>query len=100
MKRRNKNMYVISQKGTVTINAKSTIGFKINQEFMGEVFEISAISTDCAYIIGRYKTEERAKEVLQQLMDYYSEAEKRMVYAMGDGNYTFENPYYFKMPEE
>ena len=93
-------MYVISQEGDITINVKSTVGFKAEYcEFNGK-WEIRTIFPDCEYLIGKYDTEEKAKKVLQKLMDYYSETEKCMVYAMGDGNYTFENSYYFKMPKE
>ena len=96
-------MYVLSQKGDITINVKSTVGFKAQRIEFGEGWEIRTIFPDSEYRIAVYDTEERAKEVLQELMDYYSNIEKNLAYSAGNSNYipyTYECPYYFKMPKK
>ena len=60
-------MYVISQEGDITINVKSTVGFKAEYcEFNGK-WEIRTIFPDCEYLIGKYDTEEKAKKVYRSL---------------------------------
>lgn len=96
-------MYVISQEGDITINVKSTVGFKAEHCKFNGKWEIRTIFPDCEYLLGMYDTEERAKEVLQELMNYYSNIEKNLAYSTGNSNYipyTLQTPYYFNMPKE
>ncbi len=52
------------------------------------------------YSIGEYATEERAKEVLQEIIEHYNELERDVTYAQGDGGFTFNTKFYYEMPEE
>ena len=53
----------------------------------------------CAFL-GEYATEERAKEVLQEIIKYYNLLKKDSVYAMGDSGFIFEEKFYYEMPKE
>ena len=50
--------------------------------------------------LGLYTTEERAKEVLQEILKYYNSLKRKSVYAIGDGNFTFSEKFYYEMPKE
>lgn len=50
--------------------------------------------------LGAYATEERAKEVLQEIIEYYNELKRDVTYAQGDGGYTFNTKFYYEMPKE
>lgn len=50
--------------------------------------------------IGEYETEERAKEVLQEIIKHYNLLKKNSVYAMGDSGFIFEEKFYYEMPEK
>ena len=56
-------------------------------------------NADGAYELGQYATEERAKEVLQEIMEYYNSLTRKSVYAMGDDGFTFKEKFYYEMPE-
>ena len=50
--------------------------------------------------LGIYKTEERAKEVLQEIIRHYDELRRNSIYSMGDDKYVFGTRFYYEMPEE
>lgn len=52
------------------------------------------------YLLGVYATEERAKEVLQEIIERYDVLKKNTTYAQGDGGFTFNEHYYYEMPEK
>ena len=49
--------------------------------------------------LGSYKTKERWKEVLKDLVDHYDKLEKSKLYA-GSSYYNHEKSFVFYMPEE
>ena len=53
----------------------------------------------CAFL-GEYATEERAKEVLQEILERYNVLKKNTTYAQGDSGFTFNGHYYYEMPKE
>ena len=57
-------------------------------------------NTELGEELGEYKTEERAKEVLQEIIKYYNSLKRKSVYAMGDSGFTFEEKFYYEMPKE
>ena len=52
----------------------------------------------CAFL-GEYATEERAKEVLQEILERYDVLKKNTIYAQGDSGFTFNEHYYYEMPQ-
>ena len=50
--------------------------------------------------LGYYKTEERAKEILLQIVKWQNILRKNSVLAMADKGFTFPQKYYFEMPKE
>lgn len=65
-----------------------------------EIYLTDDILADRGARIGQYETEERAKEVLQEIIKYYNLLKKDSVYAMGDSGFIFEEKFYYEMPEE
>ena len=57
-------------------------------------------SKDYQTEIGRYSTKERAKEVLQEILERYNVLKKNTTYAQGDSGFTFNEHYYHEMPKE
>lgn len=51
-------------------------------------------------LLGQYKTIERAKEVLQEILERYDVLKKNTTYAQGDSGFTFNEHYYYEMPKE
>lgn len=51
-------------------------------------------------LIATYQTEEKAENVLQEIMEYYNQLKRNSVYAMGDDGFTFEEKFYYEMPED
>ena len=54
----------------------------------------------CELCIGEYETKKRAKEVLQEIIERYDVLKKNITYAQGDGGFTFNEHYYYEMPEK
>lgn len=52
------------------------------------------------YTIGEYETMERAKEVLQEILEYYDRLKTNIVYSISDKNYPLEMKSYYEMPED
>lgn len=50
--------------------------------------------------LGSYKTKERCKEVLKDLVEHYDKLEKSKLYAKGSSYYNHEKSFVFYMPEE
>lgn len=65
-----------------------------------EIYLTDDILADRGTRIGQYETEERAKEVLQEIIKYYNLLKKDSVYAMGDSGFIFEEKFYYEMPKE
>lgn len=62
-------------------------------------FSVEA-TADTNSTLGYYKTEERAKEILQEIVKKYDVLKKNTVYAQGDSGFTFNEHYYYEMPEK
>ena len=57
-------------------------------------------NTEIGEDLGEYATEERAKEVLQEILERYDVLKKNITYAQGDSGFTFNGHYYYEMPKE
>lgn len=91
-------MYVLSQKGDITINVKSTVGFKVEPNEFGKGWEIRTIFPNSTYRIAVYDTEERAKEVLQLILEKYNYITRALADMNGGNSKIFTC--YFEMPKE
>ena len=94
-------MIIVSQDKSVILNFDNTEAIAIlnpleNNEGM---FKVCAITpSDNEYTLGKYTTEERAKEVLQQIISRYEYAQRNLA----DSNDTspFDEVFVYKMPLE
>lgn len=93
-------MYVLSQKGDITINVKSTVGFKVEQNDFGKGWEIRTIFPNSGYRIAVYDTEERAKEVLREILEYYDWIEKNEIRSIASNCMFLTEKTYFEIPKE
>ncbi len=50
--------------------------------------------------LGQYLTEERAKEVLQEILKYYDSLKTNTIYAISDKDYPMDMKSYYEMPKE
>ena len=85
-------MIIVSQDKKVITNFNNTLGIQIETYFLngdGEKdYEVKVITEKGIYTIGTYDTEERAKEVLQEIIDMYkfnrceSIGQKNAIYKM------------------
>lgn len=50
--------------------------------------------------LGQYLTEERAKEVLQEILKYYDSLKTNTIYAISDKDYPMDIKSYYEMPKE
>lgn len=50
--------------------------------------------------LGQYLTEERAKEVLQEILKYYDSLKTNTIYAISDKDYPMDMKSYYDMPKE
>lgn len=91
-------MIIISQDKTEIINFNNIESIWICSDEEG-IFTIEA-TADTNTSLGKYKTEERAKEVLQEIVERYHVLKKNTVYAQGDSGFTFNEHYYYEMPEK
>ena len=91
-------MIIVSQDKTEIVNFNNIESVWISKEEEG-IFSIEA-TADTNASLGKYKTEERAKEVLQEIVERYHVLKKNTVYAQGDSGFTFNEHYYYEMPEK
>lgn len=97
-------MIIVSQDKSVILNFDNTEAIAIlnpleNNEGM---FKVCAITpSDNEYTLGKYKTEERAKEVLKDLISRYEAIELKKIDTLEKEGYTLADytPVY-KMPKE
>ena len=77
---------------------------KINIKYTVIIFKDSTMDDnklkDYNCVLGVYDTEERAKEVLQEIIERYDVLKKNTTYAQGDSGFTFNEHYYYEMPEK
>lgn len=89
-------MIILNQKKDIAINFSNVISVYRQ----GKNVQVLMTFIKDALILGEYKTEERAKEILQEIIKYYNSLKRKSVYAMGDSNFTFEEKFYYEMPKE
>ena len=92
-------MIIVSQDKDVIVNFDRTQNIWIDDDVLDKTNTSFDIVAD-EQTIGTYATEERAKEVLQEIIERYHVLKKNTVYAQGDSNFTFNEHYYYEMPKE
>ena len=101
-------MIIVSQDKKAIINFKnlteiyiSTDEICTNQDNEEENYYLRSESVCGLYEdLGKYKTEERAKEVLQKIIKYYNSLKTNITYAISDKHYPIETKSYYEMPED
>ena len=90
-------MIIVSQDKADIINFDNVKGISVKENNIIAIGQFTVQEESGAYILGKYKTEERAKEVLQNLIQSYREYRTAEV----DG-YTnvLEETAVYEMPKE
>ena len=92
-------MLIVSQDKELIINLSNVIGIQKEEKNIGAVF----VNGD-SLILGEYKTEKRAKEVLQEIIKKYkgTEALKIAINSLSDevGALGIERVFVYEMPKE
>ena len=95
-------MIIVSQDKELILNFENIDAIEIGNplEYDDGLFQILAFTTsDSEYTLGKYKTEERAKEVLQEIMKKYLEI-KCFYNSKYEVMQAIEQPKVFEMPKE
>ena len=94
-------MIIVSQDKDLILNFKNIDAIGIGNPLENDdgLFKILASTTsDNEYTLGKYKTEERAKEILQEIINLYKKTD--CVIGIGDSLKQVVNlPKIFEMPE-
>ncbi len=94
-------MVIVSQDKYNILNFDTTVNIGVEEiTTLSDIVQISAQTNGNTVILGRYDTQERAKEVLKEIAERYNELKRKTAYAMGDSEYTFDTKFYYEMPEE
>jgi hypothetical protein len=96
-------MIIVSQDKDNIVNFDNVVSvgiidFDINDKNCWQ--RITAETLGTAIVLGDYKTEERAKEVLKEMTGHYHRLKRNSVYAMGDSGFSFDEKFYYEMPKE
>ena len=89
-------MIILNQKKDIIINFSNVVSIYVQDKNV----QVLMTFIEDALILGKYATEERAKEVLQEIIKHYNSLKRKRVYAMGDSGFTFEEKFYYEMPEK
>ncbi len=90
-------MIIVSQDKDKIINHDNVQLLWINKNILNKTIKTFYIYADHDFL-GEYKTEERAKEVLQELWQFYETVER---YKSSNGMaIVFEKRYAYEMPED
>lgn len=90
-------MIIVSQDKDTIINHDNVQLLWINKNILNKTNKTFYIYADHDFL-GEYKTEERAKEVLQELWQFYETVER---YKSSNGMaIVFEKRYAYEMPED
>ena len=95
-------MVIVSQDNELILNFENIDVIEIGNplEYDDGLFQILAFTTsDNEYTLGKYKTEERAKEVLQEIMKKYLDI-KCFYNSKYEVMQAIEQPKVFEMPVE
>ena len=95
-------MLILCQKKDTIVNLEKVQAINIHLQNRKEVcawFDVNENNRN-SVLLGKYYTEERAKEVLQEILERYHGLKKNTTYAQGDSGFTFNEYYYYEMPKE
>lgn len=96
-------MIIISQDKTMILNFEyiETIEIENPLENNDGKFKILCDTTsDNQYTIAEYEKEERAKEVLREIIKRYDSLRTNTIYSIADKYYPVEIKSYYEMPKE
>ena len=94
-------MIIVSQDKTKIVNFDNLTQIYITQDEEETATFIRYETVDSLYDdLGEYKTEERAKEVLQEILKYYDSLKANTIYAISDKDYPMDMKSYYDMPKE
>ena len=88
-------MIIVKQDKKGIVNFNNVTDIYIDKEDDGDrhfVFYIPVSNIDGLDILGIYETEERAKEVLQEIMEKYKEENYAMIETMAKAQLVYEMP--------
>ena len=88
-------MIIVSQDETSIINFDNIEEIYVSGKFISVNYSLN--NNEC---IAEYKTEERAKEVLQEILKYYDSLKTNTIYAISDKDYPMDMKSYYEMPKE
>lgn len=90
-------MIIVSQNGKSIINFKNICKIDVNKwgenNFTIDCYDIDSFE----HMLGEYKTEERAKEVLEKIIAFY---EYKRVYECSEHRVSFTKVFVYEMPLE
>lgn len=92
-------MIIVNQDKNAILNFDNTTTIKTEEQRENYTI-VARVNNGHIATLGEYATEERAKEVLQEILKYYNSLKRKSVYAIGDGNFTFSEKFYYEMPKE
>lgn len=75
-------MIIVSQDRSVIVNFDNVITIQIDNNETNKKISVYNIDSRLQVIIGKYKTEERAKKVLQEIINAYKGYNDNKVYEM------------------
>lgn len=98
-------MIIVSQDKSEVINFNNVVRLEVSNNTHGQaLIEVHNFCDDFETVIGLYKTEERAKEVLQEIIKLYKATEtfKAISNRISDevGAIAIENGFVYEMPEK
>ena len=94
-------MIIVSQDKTKIVNFDNLTQIYITRDEEETASFIRYETVDSLYDdLGEYKAEERAKEVLQEILKYYDSLKTTTIYAISDKDYPMDMKSYYEMPKE
>ena len=92
-------MIIVSQDKDNIINFDNIKSIWIDDNVLDKTDTMFDIYADDEFI-AEYSTEERAKEVLQEILKYYDSLKTNTIYAISDKDYPMDMKSYYEMPKE
>lgn len=96
-------MLIVSQDKYNILNFDTTVNIGVEEiSTLNDIVQISAQTNGNTIILGKYKTEERAKEVLQAIINLSSLSPNQSNVNINDiiGYYMVKKLTYYEMPKE
>ena len=89
-------MIILSQNKMMLINFDNISGIVIRKNNEDNMWQLQCkANEENKRILGKYKTEERAKEVLEVIFDFFEVSQR-----MCNSNFFSERTFTYKMPEK